>query len=110
MKDILESEHWNVLQACTFGQAAHLMRIETPAVVVCDRELPDGTWKDLFRLAAGVADAPPVVVVSRHADEALWAEVLNLGGYDVIAKPFERNEVSRVVQMASRYGRVALTR
>jgi FixJ family two-component response regulator len=43
--------------------------------------------------------------MSRHADERLWAEVLNLGGYDLLAKPLEGDEVSRVVEMACRHGR-----
>lgn len=30
------------------------------------------------------------------ADERLWAEVLNLGGYDVLPTPFEPDEVTRV--------------
>ena len=34
------------------------------------------------------------------ADERLWAEALNLGAYDVLAKPFDRTEVMRVVSMA----------
>jgi hypothetical protein len=30
----------------------------------------------------------------------LWAEVLNLGGYDLLMKPFEEAEVYRVVGLA----------
>jgi DNA-binding response OmpR family regulator len=107
LKDILESEEWTVCPAHTCHEAARLMQTATPAVVACDHQLPDGSWKDMYKLAASLMDPPPLVVVSRHADETLWAEVLNLGGYDVIAKPFERNEVSRVMQMACRHGRAA---
>jgi hypothetical protein len=32
-------------------------------------------------------------VISRLADEYLWAEVLNLGGHDVLAKPLRQAEV-----------------
>jgi DNA-binding response OmpR family regulator len=46
--------------------------------------------------------APLLLVTSRHADENLWAEVLNLGGYDVLLKPFDGAEVTRVVAMARR--------
>jgi DNA-binding response OmpR family regulator len=52
-----------------------------------------------------MAHPPLLLVVSKHADENLWAEVLNLGGYDVLLKPFERAEVVRVVGMAWRYWR-----
>jgi FixJ family two-component response regulator len=39
-------------------------------------------------------------VTSRLADEYLWAEVLNLGGYDVLAKPLDKQEVSRTLNLA----------
>jgi hypothetical protein len=35
-------------------------------------------------------------VFSRLADESLWAQVLNLGGFDVLMTPFEAEEVLRV--------------
>jgi FixJ family two-component response regulator len=34
------------------------------------------------------------------ADERLWAEALNLGAWDVLAKPFEADEVIRIVDIA----------
>jgi DNA-binding response OmpR family regulator len=45
-------------------------------------------------------DAPLLIVTSRLADERLWAEALNLGAYDVLAKPFDTAEVVRVVSLA----------
>jgi DNA-binding NtrC family response regulator len=39
-------------------------------------------------------------VTSRAADERLWAEALNLGAYDVLAKPFDPTEVCRIVSLA----------
>jgi hypothetical protein len=43
-----------------------------------------------------------LVVASRLADERLWAEVLNLGGHDVLAMPFDAHEVRRVMESAVR--------
>lgn len=39
-------------------------------------------------------------MISRLADESLWAEVLNLGGYDVLPTPLVEDEVTRVVWLA----------
>ena len=107
LRDILHGENWTVRSAASFDEAARAVERESPTVVACEKQLPDGDWKDLFQLVTALQDPPPVVVVSRNADENLWAEVLNLGGYDVLAKPFEYSEVSRVFAMASRYGRRA---
>jgi len=45
-------------------------------------------------------DPPFLVVTSRLADDRLWAEALNLGAYDVLAKPFDKTEVNRIVRSA----------
>jgi DNA-binding NtrC family response regulator len=41
-----------------------------------------------------------LIVTSRLADDRLWAEALNLGAYDVIAKPFDASEVVRIAGLA----------
>jgi len=72
------------------------------AVVVCERDLQPGSWKDVLEQAVILPDPPPLIVTSRLADERLWAEALNLGAFDVLAKPFERAETIRVVDAAWR--------
>jgi DNA-binding response OmpR family regulator len=47
-----------------------------------------------------LVDSPLLIVVSRLADEHLWAEALNLGAYDVLAKPFDAMELSRTLTSA----------
>ena len=49
-------------------------------VVMCDAELPDGSWKTALNELASKAVPMPLIVASRLADDKLWAEVLNLGG------------------------------
>jgi DNA-binding response OmpR family regulator len=70
-------------------------------VVICERRLVDGTWEDLLQHLDRQFCPPVVIVTSRTADDELWAEVLNRGGYDVLMKPFDRDEVTRVVTLAS---------
>ncbi|MCL5744434.1 MAG: hypothetical protein M1541_11000 [Acidobacteria bacterium] len=41
------------------------------------------------------------IVTSRLADDALWAEVLNVDGYDLLLKPFRGEEVVRMVNAAA---------
>jgi len=49
----------------------------------------------------GCLPSPPLLIVSsRLADERLWAEALNLGAWDVLAKPFDKREVIRAVTSA----------
>jgi len=71
-----------------------------PQVVVCDTDTRDvGSWRDLLQPGVGLPDFK-LIVVSRHADDALWAEVLNLGGFDVLPIPVRREEIERVMRSA----------
>lgn len=96
LSGILRKDRWAVRPAQSAEEGLeHLSRYTTP-VVICESSLPDGDWKDFLD------KAPRLIVTARHADDALWAEVLNLGGYDVLAQPFDEGEVSRVVGSAGR--------
>lgn len=103
LENILDRDRWTIQGARSLREATTLLR-HHPNLILCEKDLPDGNWKDVFHAAGDMDNPPPVVVVSRHADERLWAEVLNIGGYDVLLKPFEETEVRRVMGMALRHG------
>ena len=102
LRRILHHGDWHISRASDCQEAAKHLRQHGASVVICDRDLPDGDWKDLLQQTSAMDSRPLLLVVSRVADEALWAEVLNLGGYDVLLKPFDRSEVLRVIGMAWR--------
>lgn len=89
-----------LIHAETLAQGLRQAMSQPVRVVVCERDLPDGNWKLLLDKVGELAHPPRVIVTSRLADERLWAEVLNLGGYDVLATPFDLDEVRRVVAYA----------
>lgn len=100
LQPLLERPGRITYRARTYREAVAVLCRDRIAVILCEQELPDGKWKDLLSQIAPLADPPYLIVTSRVADEFLWAEVLNLGGYDVLAKPFDAEEVARVVGMA----------
>jgi len=91
---------WRTHRVRNRSEFARHMHSGHARVVVCERDLPDGDWRDVLEIAASMLSPPPVIVTSRLADEYLWAEVLNLGGYDVLAKPLDRQEVGRSLNLA----------
>jgi DNA-binding response OmpR family regulator len=103
LRTVLDPSNWTIYKARTCSEALALLRRAEIQVVVCERDLPDGGWKDLLDHVAVVAHAPCLIVTSRLADELLWAEVLNLGGYDVLAKPLDAEEVPRVIELAHQH-------
>lgn len=95
--------NWKLYRALDRRQAEPMLLAAQIPVVLCERSLPDGTWRDVFGIAESLHQPPMFVVVSEAADQYLWAEVLNLGGYDVLAKPFDRGELLRVIGMSWRH-------
>jgi DNA-binding NtrC family response regulator len=76
---------------------------EPPDVVVSNTSLQDHSdWKHVLDVIESAGGVPPLIITSRVADESLWAEVLNLGGFDVLAQPFDREEVKRILSSAVR--------
>jgi len=68
--------------------------------VVCERNLLPGTWKEMLDCLILLPQPSYLIVTAELADDYLWAEVLNLGAYDLLAKPFDGAEVSRVLSLA----------
>jgi DNA-binding response OmpR family regulator len=72
-------------------------------VIVCSKELPGGdTWKDVLAAVRRFPNPPDVLVYTAQPDDRLWREVLSSGGYDLLQVPFNRDEVLRLISLASR--------
>ena len=94
--------HWRCLRTKSCREALKLLREHQVAVVVSDGDLSDGTWKDLLTDLRSVPHPPRLIVTSDFANECLWAEVINYGAFDMLAKPFQTTEVLRIVSAAWR--------
>jgi DNA-binding response OmpR family regulator len=103
LRHIFSHSKWRLWGAGSLREAREILRHSSMYVVLCEKELPDCTWKEIPEELAALKDPPPLIVISRLADERLWAEVLNLGGYDVLMKPFDPLEVVRVISLAWRH-------
>lgn len=102
LKALLSPDSWSIGRCNGASDALQEIGTGRPVLVICERDLPDGTWRTVLAGCEASSNPPALLVISRHADESLWAEVLNLGGYDVLLKPFDRVELSRVTAMACR--------
>lgn len=103
-----DHSNWLLHGVSTCREALTYLGGNDTAVVICERDLPDGDWKRVLNGFDSVPMPPNLIITSRLADHELWAEVLNRGGYDVLAQPFDTEEVYRVVLLAwhDREGRV----
>ena len=90
-----------VVASATVASALSVLRESPIPVVICDCDIFSDSWAQILDQVSVIPDAPLFIVSSRLADERLWAEALNLGAWDVLAKPFDADEVIRIVGIAS---------
>ena len=91
---------WKLHEAESYGAALMTLCRERIRVVICQCSLPDGDWRDVLGQTAILPDAPRLIVTSPEPDDRLWAEVFNMGGYDVLTTPFDKSEVMWAVVAA----------
>lgn len=101
LRGILRFPEWNVQVVQSLRSLSTAVKTCSGCVVIAGTRLRDGrSWKDVLDDMEGLWNRPQLIVADRLASEALWAEVLNLGAYDLLATPFEPAEVQRVVSLA----------
>ncbi|MGD0498717.1 MAG: hypothetical protein ABSC23_09815 [Bryobacteraceae bacterium] len=103
MRDIFHNLGWRLMEAPARREAMNCLRRNPVQVVLAESEVPHWGWKKILGDLRGLARPPQLIVTSRSADECLWSEVLNLGAYDVLARPLARDEVERVIDSALRH-------
>jgi DNA-binding response OmpR family regulator len=93
-------QNWVIRRELSFQAALPVLRQTPITIVVAERDLSPVTWREVLEEIRTLPDPPLLIVTSRLADERLWAEALNLGAYDVLAKPFRDDEVVRALGSA----------
>ena len=97
---IFSHSNWKLDVCETLREARVRHRDGGTGVIICDSVLPDGAWQSLLDAVAAMEPQPRLILALPTPDCQVWAEVINLGGYDAIVKPFHKEEVVRIVSLA----------
>jgi DNA-binding NtrC family response regulator len=100
LRSLFNRTNWVLLEAHSCHEAQAMLRRQPIPVILCEPVLPDGTWQDLLYPPEANSGVPCLIVASRFADEKMWMEVLDRGGFNVLEKPFEIGELFRCISLA----------
>ena len=92
--------NWSMRQLQTCQQALAFLRQNPLPLVISWCEMPDGNWKDLLRQLPSLTKPPLLAVSYQPTGRCFWSEVISLGGYDILVKPFGASDVFRLVSLA----------
>lgn len=103
LKLYLESEGFEVVQACDGGQALRMAQQEKPDLILLDVMMPN---MDGFAVTQALRQYSqvPILILSARSQDADKILGLNLGADDYIAKPFNALEVVARVKAHLRRG------
>jgi DNA-binding response OmpR family regulator len=103
VQDVFRKFGWRLFEAKDRKGAMECLTRNDVHIVITATDVPKWHWKRVLHDLRSLAKPPQLIVTSRHADDYLWAEALNIGAYDVLPQPLERDEVERVISSARRH-------
>jgi two-component system, repressor protein LuxO len=99
---IFSHSRWEVRFARTYAEVLDLLHTSTLPVILTERDVPPLSWKDILNSVGDLINPPRLIVASKNPDARFWGEVLNLGAYDVLTKPFDSKELFATISAAWR--------
>ena len=98
--EVCYQNQWDVFVAKTCAQARQVSEQIKPHVILIDRDLADGDWRNALSACAASSEGACTMLISGVVDDYLWNEVVCNGGYDVLPKPLREQDVLRAVKFA----------
>ncbi len=100
VSSLVESEQVRIYHAVSLEDAEARLKLTRSRVLLSNTSFRRGNWKDALEMSLRLRPQAALVVASRLADEKLWLGVLEHGAYDLILKPFQADELCRVLRNA----------
>lgn len=102
LESIFSHSNWKLFRVAHRDEALRFISSNPTPVVITDCGCGEQLSETIAKLGELCSPPPRVIVASRLADDPLWLEVLDCGGYNVLQKPFDPHEVFWVVSHAWR--------
>jgi DNA-binding NtrC family response regulator len=91
LEGVLAGTPWVIVDADP-PEIEHVVREAAVPIVICDRDRSDG-WRTTIRALIKARRDVCVIVLSSEADSHLNDEVVRCGAFDLLTRPFKRQQV-----------------
>ena len=100
LKTLLNKEGYEVATASDGLEALKVLKSGDVNVVVTDLKMPRLDGMGLLDRVIREYPATPVIIITAHGTVATAVDALKKGAFDYITKPFEQDELKRVIHKA----------
>src|SRR4030042_6260007 len=100
LASLVKTEGFKALTAGDGATALEKVRSESPDVMLADIKMPGVDGMELMRRTREVDPDLPVVMITAYAEVQGAVEAIKAGAHDYLSKPFNNQEVLRVIHRA----------
>lgn len=100
LKEILEYEGYQVIEASNGEDAYNLVKETNFDVVLCDIKMPKMDGMEFLGKAMEIAPGLPIIMISGHGSMDTAIEATRIGAYDFLSKPPDLNKLLVTVRNA----------
>jgi signal transduction histidine kinase/FixJ family two-component response regulator len=100
LQEFLSSQGYTLFVALSGEEAVRDIPTVRPDVILTDINLPGLSGLEVVSFAKSVDPEIAVIVVTGHASASTAIEALRQGAYDYVTKPFELDDVHKIVERA----------
>lgn len=100
LREILREEGFDIVEAEDGELALELLETKPVDLVITDRSMPRLGGLELLAKMREKQSALPVLVISAYGEETLWGQAIGLGAVDYLLKPFQTEDVLKIVRKA----------
>jgi DNA-binding NtrC family response regulator len=100
LQKILLDSNWTAVVVAAWADALEAQGRMNFPIVLCDRDLTGLRWHEGVRAMMRARLRPTVILLSNVADPYLWDELVQVGGFDVLPRPFRREETLAILNFA----------
>jgi DNA-binding NtrC family response regulator len=103
LEALLHDTGWTVAWAKSWGDASNFCGRVIKPVILVDRHFQGSDWRFTVSSMVNFKANSCLILLSDVSDQYLWNEVVQHGGFDVLARPFERSALLRVLAFAEKH-------
>ena len=90
---LLAGTGWGLINVQTYEEAEQAARRERVPIVLCDLALEDQPWQETLEKLRLTRDGACVILLADESAGDLAGKVAKRGGFDLLFRPFEREQV-----------------